>query len=295
MRSTSRIFLLALSALSVTAMAVPTLASAEWTKEGKALEAYPDMQWSNQGLPLTEAKSITLQGPMKFSGEWGNVECPMTLNGTIGTGGVGTISEVSANLASCVISGGAKAIGCKTVGSVTANELPWPAAAARSGGSEGYLLPAGVSLSYALEGGIFCYGPKKTGDRHWPGGRETQQCRRNRQRVSLWCCGYATSIVFAEKLYQWHAECKPRYLRNRHHELGRAQRFAGLASGNWNHELLGQRKSRPERRQRRQDHRSQLVELLLRRWHRYVLHSSVRDNERIAAESGQRRDQNSHP
>lgn len=151
MRSIKRMLLFGFTAALMMALAIPAVATAaNWTKEGKEL-AYSQQQWTSNGLPLTESKPITLQGTIGSEGE---VECSMTLSGTVGPGFKGTITEASTSLSSCVLGAVPQFYGCKSVSSVTANELPWPAVAARSGGEKAVYL--GVNLTYNLKGGIFC-------------------------------------------------------------------------------------------------------------------------------------------
>lgn len=152
MRFMKNAMLLGLVAAFAAVLAVPAIASANWTKEGGNLSN--QVQWSEDGLPLADSQSISFQGPIAFEGEWGGVECDITLNGTASPGGGGSISEASVSAPSCAIDPTLEFYGCKSVSSVTADQLPWPAVTARSGGQKAIYL--GVNLTYTFSGGIIC-------------------------------------------------------------------------------------------------------------------------------------------
>ncbi len=149
MRSIRTMLLLALAAMAAAALAAPGFAAAsEWTKEGKPLGQAIEPVFTDGGLPLeAESSPVSLEGKIKFSSStWGSEECTLSAKATLGTNGVGQISEAALSLPSCKTAG---TLAACTVTSATAGSLPWPLTAT----SESIVV--GTNVTFKFEG-KFC-------------------------------------------------------------------------------------------------------------------------------------------
>lgn len=137
-----------LLALSSTALAVPTMASASiWTKEGvqTPFNEYP--AWSDEGAPLDEATSISLSGTFQFtSAVVGGIKCTLSASGTLTPVLYGQLTSASISAPSCTTSG--PLAPCK-VDSTSMGSLPWDSTATEKSGVKSISV-TGVSITYKL-------------------------------------------------------------------------------------------------------------------------------------------------
>lgn len=151
MRSIKTMLLLVTVGAVVSAVLLPAVASAaDWKKNGSAM-TNTEVQWADNGAPLSSEATATFSGGFSFSG---GVNCS-TVNGemTLEPGyGTGRVTEMAFTPSSCVTSGTLKAIGCTKVSSVNP-ALP-KAYFATNGSRELRILNA--QITYNLEGGSWC-------------------------------------------------------------------------------------------------------------------------------------------
>jgi hypothetical protein len=143
--------LLAMAAIAAAAFVLPAVASAaDWKKNGVTI-SNPEVQWADNGAPLTTETSATLGGSFSFSG---GVNCT-TVNGkmTLEPGyGTGRLTEFTMSPGSCVTTGTLKALGCTKVTAVVGT-LPRAYFAINNTRA---LKILNAQFTYSLEGGKFC-------------------------------------------------------------------------------------------------------------------------------------------
>lgn len=145
---------LAFAAMVAIALAVPALASANWTENGKELSG--SQQWSKDGAPLNEAGVLSLAGPFGWSSPNGGIQCSSATGSiTLNAGsGAGQLTELTVDPSSCKITGGFVFFGCQKITSVSA-ALPSGVTATESGGVRKIVI-SGAAINYKLEGTEGC-------------------------------------------------------------------------------------------------------------------------------------------
>lgn len=110
----------------------------------------PDIRWTKSGLPLGSTSNAGLSGSLSFSG---GTSCS-SVSGTLAMdpGYSGRISALSATPAGCTVTGTLASLGCTSVTSFEAQNLPWTADAP----VEGPITAEDATLVYGYTGGKFC-------------------------------------------------------------------------------------------------------------------------------------------
>jgi hypothetical protein len=147
-----------LLAVTAAVLAVPAVASANWTQESKELGG---LQWTQEGSALGSEGSMSLSGTLKLSGSLMTLSCPITTNVDLSPGNSGTASGTSVSAAGCgaIEAGTVKALCGKEgkVTSVTPVSQPWGVVASEAGGKPALTINGGKLLyKFAYPDGKAC-------------------------------------------------------------------------------------------------------------------------------------------
>jgi hypothetical protein len=150
--------LLALAASVLVAFAVPAIASASnWTKNGHELKV-TELQWTQDGVPLTGETTASFEGTF---GSSNHGDCAVSGEMSLRPSrAVGALTKFT--LSSCQAGPIFKSLGC-SLSSATANGLPWAyAAKSVKATSPQELKIMNVSVTYTFSGGLCGAGAKDT-------------------------------------------------------------------------------------------------------------------------------------
>lgn len=144
MRSIKMIVPLAMAALTIAALAAPSLAGAStWTKNGAGIQ---NPHWTSEGKQLAESSSVGVEGAFNTTSSYGGANCSLSASGTLTPTASGSLTKFT--LSSCTLTGGLKSL-CTGVASVSTGTM-----SVQTNGNT--ITIPDFAATYNMQGSAFC-------------------------------------------------------------------------------------------------------------------------------------------